>query len=89
MINKQFILGTVLGIFIGVSSSSFAYYSTQSVTELTAYDLENIVKSAVSSELSSISLELSSISLKLSSISSELMFVSHLTNSDLMVYCSN
>ena len=24
MINKQFILGTVLGIFIGVSSSSFA-----------------------------------------------------------------
>ena len=43
MINKQFILGTVLGIFIGVSSSSFAYYSSKNLTELTAGDLEDIV----------------------------------------------
>ena len=50
MINKQFILGTVLGIFIGVSSSSFAYYSSYTnLTELTAGDLEDIVESAVGS----------------------------------------
>ena len=48
MINKQFILGTVLGIFIGVSSSSFAYYSSyDNLTELTAGDLEDIVESAI------------------------------------------
>jgi len=54
MINKQFILGTVLGIFIGVSSSSFAFFRVHdsvALTELTAGGLKAIVNSAVDSAI--------------------------------------
>jgi hypothetical protein len=83
MINKQLILGTVLGIFIGVSSSSFAYYNSNSrLTELTAGDLEGIVQSAVSSELQSLGLATSS------DLTAEILLLGAAIGHDITLNCS-